>query len=74
MGFMADLFEKHKFIRRSGMIACMALNILIVLATLYAFLKGNQLMSDNTRLVLLGAFGLNSVYIGLYQWDRMQDR
>lgn len=68
MDWIRALFEEYKFIRRSGMLACMGINIAIV-AVVLAGWKAGLSMDENIRMVLLGAFGLNSVYITLYQWD-----
>lgn len=68
MNWIRALFEEYRFIRRSGMLACMGINIAIVAVVLSGWLDGNT-MDENIRMVLLGAFGLNSVYITLYQWD-----
>jgi hypothetical protein len=71
--FIGQLFEEYKLVRRTGMLLCLVSNVAILLLMAISMLNDKP-VSDNVRLVLLAILGLNSVYIGFYQWDRMQDR
>ena len=68
MGFVKALFEEHKFIRRFGMVMCFGINMAIATTTIYCLLH-NIKMEDNIQLTFSVLLGLNSLYIGAYQWD-----
>lgn len=67
--YIEALFNEHKFIRRTGVIVCLAMNVSILIATIVAWFSSIK-MEDNTQFVLAAILGLNQLYIGLYQWDR----
>lgn len=68
--YIEALFNEHKFVRRVTMAIVLFMDVAILRYSIGA--TGTQ-MTENQRLVFLGLIGLNAVFIGLYQWDRMRD-
>lgn len=64
------LFNEHKFARRFTLFWAMALITYSVWEFFHQYGAANQ----SHATVIVAIIGLLTVAIGLYQWDRMQDK
>ena len=67
------LFNKHKFVRRLGMLIQFFSIVVIVWVVLDSIVHGHDI-SEPASSVLIAIIGLNTVYVGLYQWSRERDK
>ena len=73
MAWIDRLFNEHNFVRRTGMLICFICILVILSFMLYVLLNSIPLQ-DTVERVLLAVLGLNTVYLGFYQWSRSRER
>ena len=71
-GLIDTLFNKHKLVRRTGMMLCFISTVVILVVAVLATVH-NYPLSDPISKVFIAIVGLNTVYVCLYQWGRTHD-
>lgn len=71
MGWISNLFEKHKFVRRAALAwACWLITVVVLRVTEASVIVG---MTGAGATIVTGVIGILATVIGFYQWSRKQD-